>query len=93
MRICPLNGYWSRVQSWDMNVPFMNLLILLDRVPYTISKLSVKYQLCAVYTADNTDGKVRIVRRLSADCPPNVRRLSTISEKDRRLGQPCVARQ
>ena len=24
VRICPLNGYWSRVHSWDMNVPFMN---------------------------------------------------------------------
>ena len=24
VRICPLNGYWSRVHSFDMNVPFMN---------------------------------------------------------------------
>ena len=26
--------------------------------PYSISKLSAKYQLCAIHTADNTDGKV-----------------------------------
>ena len=26
--------------------------------PYSISKLSAKYQFCAIYTADNTDGKV-----------------------------------
>ena len=29
-----------------------------DRDPYTISKISAKYQLCAIHTADNTDGKV-----------------------------------
>ena len=28
-----------------------------DRDPYTISKLSAKYQFCAIHTADNTDGK------------------------------------
>ena len=35
---------------------------------YTISKLSAKYQFCAIHTADNsyTDGKETIVRRLSA---------------------------
>ena len=26
--------------------------------PYTISKLSAKYQFCAIHTADNTDGNV-----------------------------------
>ena len=26
--------------------------------PYTISKLSAKYQFCPIHTADNTDGKV-----------------------------------
>ena len=26
--------------------------------PYSISKLSAKYQFCAIHTADNTDGKV-----------------------------------
>ena len=30
----------------------------MDRDPYTISKLSAKYKLCAIYTADSTDGKV-----------------------------------
>ena len=29
-------------------------LILYDRDPYTISKLSAKYQFCAIHTADNT---------------------------------------
>ena len=28
-----------------------------------ISKLSAKYQFCAIHTAHNTDGKVTIVRR------------------------------
>ena len=28
------------------------------RDPYSISKLSAKYQFCAIHTADNTDGKV-----------------------------------
>ena len=31
-----------------------------------ISKLSATYQLCAIHTADNTDGKVTFVLRLSA---------------------------
>ena len=33
---------------------------IVDMVPYTISKLSAKSQFCAIQTADNTDGKVRI---------------------------------
>ena len=33
---------------------------IVDMVHYTISKLSAKSQLCAIQTADNTDGKVRI---------------------------------
>ena len=33
-------------------------LIFQDSDPYTISKLSAKYQFCAIHTADNTDGKV-----------------------------------
>ena len=36
-----------------------------DRDPYTMGKLSAKYQFCAIHTADNTDGKVTIDRR----CP------------------------
>ena len=31
----------------------------MDRGPYTIGKLCAKYQLCAIRTADNTDGKSR----------------------------------
>ena len=42
--------------------------------PYTISKLSAKYLFCAIHTTDNTDGKVRIVRRLSADYSPFLRK-------------------
>ena len=33
-------------------------LISKDRDPNTISKLSAKYQFCAIHTADNTDGEV-----------------------------------
>ena len=33
---------------------------IVDMVPYTISKLSAKSQFCAIRTADNTDGKVKI---------------------------------
>ena len=33
---------------------------IVDMVPYTISKLSAKSQFCAIQTADNTDGKVKI---------------------------------
>ena len=33
---------------------------IVDMVPYAISKLSAKSQFCAIQTADNTDGKVRI---------------------------------
>ena len=33
-------------------------LIFQDRDPYSIGKLSAKYQFCAIQTADNTDGKV-----------------------------------
>ena len=33
---------------------------IVDMVPYTISKLSAESQFCAIQTADNTDGKVRI---------------------------------
>ena len=29
VRICPMNGYWSRVHSFDMNVPFMNLYCMI----------------------------------------------------------------
>ena len=42
-----------------------------------ISKLSAKYQFCVIHTADNTDGKVTIVRRLS-----------TVSDKVHRLDPP-----
>ena len=50
---------------------------LADKVLSTISKLSAKYQLCAIHTADNTDGKLTSVRRLSA-----------VSEKVHRLDPP-----
>ena len=33
-------------------------LIFYDRDPYSISKLSAKYQFCAIHTADNTDGEI-----------------------------------
>ena len=33
---------------------------IVDMVPYTISKLSAKSQFCAIQTADNTGGKVKI---------------------------------
>ena len=33
-----------------------NYVTYLD--PYSISKLSAKYQFCAIHTADNTDGEV-----------------------------------
>ena len=58
-----------------LNLTFMNLYC--DRDSYTISKLSAKYQLCAIHTADNTDGKLTSVRRLSA-----------VSEKVHRLDPP-----
>ena len=35
-------------------------LILQDRHPNTISKLSAKYQFCAIRTADTRDGKSRL---------------------------------
>ena len=43
-------------------------------LPYTISKLSAKYQFCAIHTADTTHGKVT-----------NRALLSTESEKVHRL--------
>ena len=48
-----------------LNLTFMNLYCRTD--PYTMGKLSAKYQFCEIHTADNTDGKVTIDRRLSAD--------------------------
>ena len=45
----------------DINVLYSHVyeLILYDchRDPYTISKVSAKYQFCAIHTEDNTDGK------------------------------------
>ena len=52
-------------------------LILQDRHPNTISKLSAKYQFCPISTADTRDGKLTtrgvyswVVHRLSTVCPP-----------------------
>ena len=42
-----------------LNLTFINLYFRTgQREPYSISKLSAKYQFCAIHTADNTDGKV-----------------------------------
>ena len=66
-------------RPWDINVPKSHFyeLILQDRHPNTISKLSAKYQFCAISTADTRDGKLTtrgvypwVVHRLSTVCPP-----------------------
>ena len=71
-------------RPWDINVPKSHFyeLILQDRHPNTISKLSAKYQFCAISTADTRDGKLTtrgvypwVVHRLSIVCPPFVHRL------------------
>ena len=71
-------------RPWDINVPKSHFyeLILQDRHPNTISKLSAKYQFCAIRTADTRDGKLTtrgvypwVVHRLSIVCPPFVHRL------------------
>ena len=56
-------------ETWEFaQVPW---LIWIDIVGqgslYTMGKLSANNQFCAIHTADNTDGKVTIDRRLSAD--------------------------
>ena len=71
-------------RPWDINVPKSHFyeLILQDRHSNTISKLSAKYQFCAIRTADTRDGKLTtrgiypwVVHRLSIVCPPFVHRL------------------
>ena len=66
-------------RPWDINVPKSHFyeLILQDRHPNTINKLSAKYQFCAIRTADTRDGKLTtrgiypwVVHRLSIVCPP-----------------------
>ena len=55
----------------------------------TISKLSAKYQFSAIHTADNTDGKVTIVRRLSA-VSEKVHRLDLPSKRSHQSALECV---
>ena len=50
-----------------------------------MGKLSAKYQFCAIHTADNTDGKVTIDRRLTID-----RRCPSFLKKVHRLDPPVV---
>ena len=54
--------------------PSLSMLPVWDRGPYTICKLCAKYQLCAIRTADNTDGKSR---------------KSIVSEKSPSFRLPC----
>ena len=61
------------------NLTFMNLYYMTEILIQFKSKLSAKYQFCAIHTADNTDGKVTIVCRLS-----------TVSEKVHRLDPPII---
>ena len=78
-RRCAARSIGVHDRPWDINVPKSNFyeLILQDRHPNTISKLSAKYQFCAISTADTRDGKLTtrgvypwVVHRLSTVCPP-----------------------
>ena len=83
-RRCAARSIDVHDRPWDINVPKSHFyeLILQDRHPNTISKLSAKYQFCAISTADTRDGKLTtrgvypwVVHRLSIVCPPFVHRL------------------
>ena len=81
---CAARSIGVHDRPWDVNVPKSHFyeLILQDRHPNTISKLSAKYQFCAIRTADTRDSKLTtrgiypwVVHRLSIVCPPFVHRL------------------
>ena len=83
-RRCAARSIDVHDRPWDINVPKSHFyeLILQDRHRNTISKLSAKYQFCAISTADTRDGKLTtrgvypwVVHRLSIVCPPFVYRL------------------
>ena len=84
------------------NVPKSHFceLILQDRHPNTISKLSAKCQFCAISAADTRDGKLTtrgvypwVVHRLSIVCPPFVHRLypPPIHCPERAVGLPAYS--
>ena len=83
---CAARSIGVHDRPWDINVPKSHFqeLILQDRHPNTISKLSAKYQFCAIRTADTSDGKLTtrgiypwVVHRLSTVCPPFIPAPST----------------
>ena len=72
---CQLQVSSARVSHfWDPETQWISITVHAACDPYSIGKLCVKYQFCAIHTADNTDGKVT-----------NVLRMSTVSEKVHRL--------
>ena len=57
---CAARSTGVHERPWHSNVPKSHFyeLILWDTHPHTISKLSAKYQFCAIRTTGNRDGKL-----------------------------------